>query len=251
MFSWPHKLYAYLCNRWFFFGRVQYVNMDSENPTAIFTTESKLPKPAPESVRMVILSDTHLYHRTLCVPFGDVLIHAGDFLAEWGHGENEFLDFLAWLKQLPHQKKMVTAGNHDRIVEALGPVRAAELFSTAGAVYLHPEVTELETVLGLRFAGAPWSLRTNPLSRNGAFQAQDSEDERFSYVPSCDILVTHGPPRGAWAKKVLQKRPRLHVFGHDHEKYGVTFGDGMVSINAALCNDFFCATRSPVVVDFR
>jgi len=31
------------------------------------------------------------------------------------------------------------AGNHDRIVEALGPVRAAELFSTAGAVYLHPE----------------------------------------------------------------------------------------------------------------
>jgi len=39
-----------------------------------------------------------------------VLIHAGDFLAEWGHGENEFLDFLAWLKQLPHQKKMVTAG---------------------------------------------------------------------------------------------------------------------------------------------
>ena len=55
-------------------------------------------------------SDTHLYHRTLCVPFGDMLIHAGDFLAEWGHGENEFLDFLAWLKQLPHQKKMVTAG---------------------------------------------------------------------------------------------------------------------------------------------
>ena len=47
--------YAYLCNRWFFFGRVQYVNMDSENPTAIFTTESKLPKPAPESVRMVLL----------------------------------------------------------------------------------------------------------------------------------------------------------------------------------------------------
>ncbi len=35
------------------------------------------------------------------------------------------------------------------------------------------------------------------------------------------------------------------------EKYGVTFGDGMVSINAALCNDFFCATRSPVVVDLR
>ncbi len=33
----------------------------------------------------------------------------------------------------------VIAGNHDRIVEALGPLRAAELFSTAGAVYLHPE----------------------------------------------------------------------------------------------------------------
>lgn len=50
------------------------------------------------------------------------------------------------------------------------------------------EVTELETVLGLRFAGAPWSLRTNPLSRNGAFQAQVS----WSNPPT--TLATIGHP---------------------------------------------------------
>lgn len=44
----------------------------------------------------------------------------------------------------------------------------------AHSIEFSEEVTELETVLGLRFAGAPWSLRTNPLSRNGAFQAQVS-----------------------------------------------------------------------------
>ena len=40
-----------------------------------------------------------------------MLIHAGDFLAEWGQGPMEFLDFLEWMKELPHRKKLLTAGH--------------------------------------------------------------------------------------------------------------------------------------------
>ena len=95
--------------------------------------------------------------------------------------------------------------------------------------------------------------------------------------------VTHGPPKcSAWAKAILKTKPQLHIFGHDHATrrrsclkspettpdppkrsldpslalvvqakatYGVSFADGLVSINAALCNDFFVATRRPLVVD--
>ena len=31
------------------------------------------------------------------------------------------------------------AGNHDRIVEKMGPVRAAEVFGRVGVTFLHPE----------------------------------------------------------------------------------------------------------------
>lgn len=58
-------------------------------------------------------SDTHLQHRSVWLPKGDVLIHAGDFMAEWSQGPFDFLDFLEWMKQQPHGKKLVTAG--DRI----------------------------------------------------------------------------------------------------------------------------------------
>lgn len=252
VFSWFHQKFASFCNRWLFWGHVTYVNMDAQHgqsPTAIFTRESQLPRPRAGTLRLVILSDTHLYHRSLWVPSGDMLIHAGDFLAEWGHGPMEFLDFLEWMKELPHHKKLLTAGNHDRIVEKMGPVRAAEVFGRVGVTFLHPDVAELVNVLQLRISGAPWSLPGRTKSRNKAFQLPDSGDERLLRIPDCDILVTHGPPRSGWSKAVVAKRPRLHIFGHEHDNYGVKFADGTVSINAALCNDFFCALRRPVVVD--
>lgn len=37
------------------------------------------PQRTPNSVRLVILSDTHTHHSELNVPDGDILIHAGDY----------------------------------------------------------------------------------------------------------------------------------------------------------------------------
>ena len=48
------------------------------------------------SVRIVCISDTHGQHAKLSVPAGDVLIHAGDFMA-FGDKPKEIVDFNHWL----------------------------------------------------------------------------------------------------------------------------------------------------------
>merc|ERR1712083_348367 len=60
------------------------------------------------TIRLVMLSDTHGMHRTLDVPEGDVLIHAGDF-TRYGKRE-DVQDFNVWLGTLPHRHKLVVNG---------------------------------------------------------------------------------------------------------------------------------------------
>ena len=61
------------------------------------------------SVRVICIADTH--NATPWVPNGDVLIHAGD-LTQFGTFD-ELQAQLNWLNSLPHQHKVVIAGNHD------------------------------------------------------------------------------------------------------------------------------------------
>eukprot|EP00913_Durusdinium_trenchii_P018464 g17346.t1 len=68
----PRKRYARVYN-WVLAGQLQYVDMKSRK--AAFITETKLPKLKAGSVRMTVLSDTHLYHRSLWVPSGGSVTH--------------------------------------------------------------------------------------------------------------------------------------------------------------------------------
>ena len=43
----------------------------------------QLPEQKPGTVRVVGISDTHTMHRSLAIPDGDILIHAGDALAQY------------------------------------------------------------------------------------------------------------------------------------------------------------------------
>ena len=67
-------------------------------------------------IRIVCISDTHGQHAKLGVPDGDVLIHAGDFMA-FGDTPSEIVDFNQWLGKQPHRYKVVIAGNHDWMFE--------------------------------------------------------------------------------------------------------------------------------------
>jgi 3',5'-cyclic AMP phosphodiesterase CpdA len=71
-------------------------------------------QPATDNkVRVVAISDTHsLTHNIKYdIPYGDILIHAGDF-TQCGRLE-EVVDFNNWIEKLPHKHKLCIAGNHE------------------------------------------------------------------------------------------------------------------------------------------
>jgi predicted phosphodiesterase len=206
-------------------------------------------------LRIVCLSDTHNRHDALAVPDGDVLLHAGDFT---GRGRpREVAAFGAFLARLPHEEKVVVAGNHDFLFQD-EPERARELLGEV--TYLQDSLAE---VAGLRVWGSPWQ----PWFYDWAFNLQRGAAlaEKWALVPDgVDVLITHGPPHGildttSRGERVgceeltaarSRIRPRLHLFGHIHEAYGTHRADGILSVNACNCDLAYRPANPPVVVEW-
>ena len=68
-------------------------------------------------MRVVLIFDTHMQHRKLVMPKGDLLIHAGD-LTNKGRAK-DIKDFDDWLGGLDYRHKIVVFGNHDTETDAL------------------------------------------------------------------------------------------------------------------------------------
>ena len=207
-------------------------------------------------IRIVCISDTHGQHSKLGVPDGDVLIHAGDFMA-FGDTPREIVDFNQWLGGQPHRHKIVIAGNHDLMFER-HPGAARELLGNA--IYLENSGTE---VTGLKIWGSP----VQPEFNNWAFNvARGAAIRRYwKMIPeNTDVLVTHGPPFGVLdkshptaahlgceelAKAVKQIRPRLHVFGHIHGGRGESTSNETRFVNASVVNEAYRLVYEPQVVE--
>ena len=71
----------------------------------------------PDSLTIVLISDTHELHREVNIPPGDLLIHAGDFTMNSMSAE-KLIDFNEWLGDLPHALRVVIPGNHDFVPDA-------------------------------------------------------------------------------------------------------------------------------------
>lgn len=206
-------------------------------------------------MRIVCIGDTHGLHRKLTVPEAEILIHAGDFMAQ-GRAIEEIDDFNDWLGALPHRHKVVVAGNHDLLFESCPKLAKACL---SNAVYLEHAGAILQ---GIRFWGCP----VTPVLPYMAFAVERGAASRkyWDKIPlGTDVLVTHGPPFGILdkedilgshmgceqlAKAVQRVQPKLHVFGHVHGSYGREVGPhGTCFVNcAALDRD---TLRSPIVIE--
>jgi Icc-related predicted phosphoesterase len=205
------------------------------------------------ALRIVCISDTHGLHRELSVPAGDLLVHAGDLTRR---GElDELRDLNAWLGTLPHPHKVVIAGNHDWCCQQ-EPERARELVTDA--IYLEDEVC---LIAGLRIYGSPW---THGFGGWAFTRRPMALAYHWAELPDgLDLLLTHGPPLGAQdqnakgehlgdaalAEAVRRVGPRLHVFGHIHEGYGLTTASGTVFINASVCTAIYESIQAPIVVE--
>jgi Icc-related predicted phosphoesterase len=206
------------------------------------------------TTRIVALSDTHNRHHRLSIPDGDILIHAGD-ITDMGE-LSDVRSFNKWLGTLPHQHKLVIAGNHDFCFEDQ-PETAEALLTNC--TYLFDEAI---TLRGLTFYGSPWQ----PWFYNWAFNLRRGPEIRAKWdlIPnSVDVLITHGPPVGCLDRTfrgeqvgcadlleaVRRIGPTYHIFGHIHEAYGRLSDSHTEYINASTCTLQYEPLNPPVVID--
>lgn len=208
-------------------------------------------------MRIVALADTHLFHRELVVPDGDVFVHAGDMCR--GGSLEEMAEAAAFVRAQPHRFKVVVAGNHDwAFAEVPGsPTSRAEARALFGDEVLYLEDSGC-VIEGLRFWGSPWQ----PEFRQWAFNLPRGEAlaKKWALIPQgTDVLITHGPPLGFGDRssmagrhgcadlraRVLELAPALHLFGHIHEDGGVGHAGGVTFANVTTWE----CERPPTVID--
>ena len=187
---------------------------------------------------IVCVSDTHSSHDNLKVPGGNILLHAGDLTTQGNLSQIERVNAF-WGSQ-PHKHKIFIAGNHDRELQC-SPELSHPLLKDV--TYIENQLIDVE---GLRIYGSPLMVHAS----HRAFCVSDEERKRrWSEVPDeLDILLTHCPPFGILdengagvsigcpflLERVMQIKPRLHVFGHVHEGNGRVDREGISFINAAI-----------------
>ena len=189
------------------------------------------PSPSIPPIRIVCLSDTHCL-KAAHVPHGELLIHAGD-LTNAGT-PREIQSQIDWLDSLPHQQKVVIAGNHDTYLDP----RSRKTLSAADT---HAHI-DWRSLRYLQHSSITLSFHNNTRELNiygapqipacggdpFAFQYPRGHDAWSETVPAdTDILVTHTPPKhhldlpaALGCEHLLAElwrvQPLAHIFGHVH-----------------------------------
>ena len=175
------------------------------------------------------ISDTHDHHDLLELPSNiDLVIHSGDSTNYFDLFKNqlEFEKFILWFSQLPIKYKVLIPGNHD--AWAMKKYNKDKVKSL-GIIYLEHEFELIENKL---IFGSPYT----PTFGNWYFMKDRAKLHQYweELCENIDILITHGPPKfildlshnknheleycgdGALFKKVLEVKPKYHLFGHIH-----------------------------------
>ena len=189
--------------------------------------------PVTSFLTICCLSDLHALHRDLEVPPADIVIIAGDFTFFDGSPAvvRDFNLFLGELKT--KHKPLVIFGNHEMGFEA-NPARRELLYN--GHVLLNESIT-LE---GLKVWGSPVTTH-----HGGAFAMPNPADRKklFRSIPEdVDIIITHGPPDipgqtngdPVLLDRVMEVKPLVHVFGHEHSGYGTQTVGETLFVNCSL-----------------
>ena len=209
-------------------------------------------------MKICCISDTHEMHRSIVVPKSDVLLHAGDLTFRGDPAK--VVEFNQWCRQLLQQmlvrEIICIAGNHDFIFED-HPTKARSLLTAV--TYLEDSEA---VVAGIKCYGTPWQ----PWFFDWAFNLRTEKQlkAKFDRIPEgTQILICHSPPRGildantagehcgsaALLDAVYRVRPKLVVFGHIHEAYGMLVKDGMTFVNASTCTLDYKPVNPPIVVE--
>lgn len=204
---------------------------------------------------IVTISDTHCQHDDIEVPYGDILIHAGDFSGRGTKWEIE--SFLNWFGSLPHPWKIVIPGNHDKGTDpdVQGQVYQGcrdyfkQLCALENIYVLEDDCVDVYTNSGelIKIWGSPVS----PTFGRGWAWNRDRGSEikkHWDKIPEdVDIVVAHGPPFGYGdrvdypnhtpngplynvgcvdlLRRLSEVKPKMGIYGHIHEDRGVFFDE--------------------------
>jgi Icc-related predicted phosphoesterase len=211
--------------------------------------------------KIVTISDTHTHHRKVELPEGDILIHAGDFTSR-GRG-NEVIDFFYWLETQSEKFKHIIfiAGNHDLSFENKYEWLLKEIDGLPSNVH-YLEDSEI-VIDGIKFYGTPWQ----PEFHQWAFNLPRGPKlaEKWALIPNdTDVLITHGPPATVLdfvlryrvnvgcidlLYRIEEVKPKLNVFGHIHEGYGIKNAPHTTFINASVCTTNYYPDNKPRVFE--
>lgn len=227
------------------------------------------------AIRFVLISDTHGQHRSVDLPEGDVLLHAGDMLLRDAglsdplqRGMDTLYDFGQWVAEQKAAKGFHTAmaisGNHDTTAAELGPDKVRAVLPSV--LYLQDTEAAVPGT-DIRVYGTPWHLPNSPHSTNTNFQPFERDSAElaaaYSAIPDeVDVLLTHGPPTGlgkmsgsaacAELESTLRRvQPFLAVHGHNHHGYGAGALGSTAVVNACLLDGTFALKHLPVVFDIH
>lgn len=204
-------------------------------------------------MRLVCLADTHNKHEQLCLPDGDVLIHAGDCTD--GGSKQESKAFLEWFSQQKHPHKILVPGNHDFYFEKNENI--PHIPSNINLL-----IDKGITLNGIQFWGSP----VTPGNSNWAFQRERGKQisKHWDMIPeNTDVIISHTPPYGILddvrngikmgCEELMAKikiiAPTLHLFGHIHHGAGSVKRNNIRFMNATILDEQNRIMHSPVIFD--
>lgn len=196
-------------------------------------------------MKILHLSDTHGCHRRLIdLPEADIVVHSGDFCMVGS--ETEAIDFLNWFCDLPYAHKIFICGNHD---DCLYGANIDGLDSNDH--YLCNTGVEIN---GVKFYGVPMFMGdcvTERQSRNIS-KIQEGTDVLITHSPAYGILdyddsINYGDKQ--LLTKVMELRPKLHLFGHIHRQHSIISMDGITFSNGAIMSDDYTSLQSPFILE--
>lgn len=197
------------------------------------------------------------------IPPADVFLHAGDFM--YTGYPDEWLSSIEWMARLPHERKIITGGNHDWHLLNYKGQALYDLYKMGIEVIGFPGGRFNSTILpnGMSLLGLPYVTNLNLW----AFNTTEEYIEKYlQEMGKHDVILAHSPPRGfldqvgegkhrhrvgikAYTKYIDFHKPKLWLSGHIHEGYGqIQYNDTLI-VNASMCNEEYQQVNPPIVID--
>ncbi len=198
------------------------------------------------------------------VPEADLLLIAGDLCPAYHDAatsismQEDWLNqhFRYWLLEQPVKECICVAGNHDWIWE-----KAISRVPKMNTNFHYIEDESIE-ILGKKIYGSPVQL---PFM-DWAFNREPAHIKRYwKNIPKgLDILLLHSPPHGIMdeigennermgcknlANRIKNTKPKLVVFGHNHNKHGIVVEDSITYINASVLDERYNRSKEPIVIE--